>query len=281
MIPARVAIVGAGRMGQGLGLALAAAGSGVTLLARSPRQAVLPIAAPRERWADPLREAAVVIIATPDAAIAAVAAELADLGVIRRAHVVLHLSGLLDRSALAALSSTGAALGSWHPLQTVADATTGPERLRGAYAGIEGDERAASTATILADAIGMKPVLIPAGGKGDYHIGATFVANYAAALLALGQMFAERAGVPSATASELYRPLLAGAAGNLVQLGPVAALTGAVRRGDVGTIAAHLDRLTGRERRLYCDLGMVALGLAIEAGLPADAAARVEGLLTG
>jgi predicted short-subunit dehydrogenase-like oxidoreductase (DUF2520 family) len=66
-----------------------------------------------------------------------------------------------------------------------------------------------------------------------------------------------------------------------VALGPVAALTGAVRRGDDATIRAHLARLSGRERRLYCDLGMVALGLAREAGLAGDAADEVEGLLAG
>ena len=78
---------------------------------------------------------------------------------------------------------------------------------------------------------------------------------------------------------ELYRPLLGGAAENLVALGPAAALTGAVRRGDLATIEAHLSRLSGRERRLYCDLGMVALGLAREAGLASDLAGAVEGLL--
>jgi hypothetical protein len=52
-----------------------------------------------------------------------------------------------------------------------------------------------------------------------------------------------------------------------------------VRRGDVATIQAHLGRLAGRERRLYCDLGMVALGLARQAGMAPGVAAEVEALL--
>jgi len=276
-----VAIVGPGRMGQGFALALIGSGRRVTLLGRGPRETLAPFLWPADRWAAAVNECDTILVATPDAAIPVAAGQLLATGAVGARHIVLHFSGLLDRSALALLEPTGAALGSIHPLQTVADSRTAPERLRGAFAGIEGDARAMAGAEDLALSLSMRPVRIPSEGKADYHLGATFVANYAAALLALGQQFAERAGIPEALATELYRPLLAGAAGNLVALGPVAALTGAVRRGDVATIRAHLARLGGRERRLYCDLGMVALGLAREAGLAPEAAGEVEALLAG
>ena len=274
-----VAIVGAGRMGQGLALALLQLGREVTLLGRGPRDALAPFCWPSAQWAATLRASDLILVATPDAAIGAAATSLLATGAIESRHSVLHLSGLLDRTALAVLQPTGAALGSFHPLQTVADSRTAPERLRGAFAGIEGDDRALDAAEALANTLSMRPVRIPSAGKADYHLGATFVANYAASLLALGQSFAERAGIPAALAGELYRPLLGGAAENLVALGPAAALTGAVRRGDIATIEAHLARLGGRERRLYCDLGMIALGLAREAGMAPGAAAAVEALL--
>jgi predicted short-subunit dehydrogenase-like oxidoreductase (DUF2520 family) len=281
MSESAVAIVGPGRMGQGLALALMGCGRRVTLLGRGPRETLAPFLWPVEQWAAALGGCDTILVATPDAAIAVAAAQLLATEAVSARHVVLHLSGLLDRSALAALEPTGAALGSLHPLQTVADSRTAPERLRGAFAGIEGDPRAVSVGEALAEALSMRPVRIPAGGKADYHLGATFVANYAAALLAIGQQFAERAGIAGPLAAELYRPLLAGATGNLVALGPVAALTGAVRRGDAATIRAHLARLSGRERRLYRDLGMVALGLAREAGLANEAADEVASLLAG
>jgi len=274
-----VAIVGAGRMGQGLALALIQLGRQVTLLGRGPRDTLAPFCWPSDRWADTIARSDLILVATPDAAIGAAATLLISTGAIEPRHVALHLSGLLDWSALAELAPAGAALGSLHPLQTVADSRTAPERLAGAFAGIEGDDRAVAAAETLAEDLGMRPVRIPSAGKADYHLGATFVANYAAALLAIGQSFARRAGIAQPLADEIYRPLLAGAVQNLLALGPAAALTGAVRRGDVATIQAHLARLDGRERRLYCDLGMVALGLAREAGLSAEAAGEVEALL--
>jgi predicted short-subunit dehydrogenase-like oxidoreductase (DUF2520 family) len=279
MTASSVAIVGAGRMGQGLALALSQLGRQVTLLGRGPRDTLAPFCWPSDRWADTIARSDLILVATPDAAIGAAATLLLSTGAIEPRHVVLHLSGLLDRSALAELAPTGAALGSLHPLQTVADSRTAPERLAGAFAGIEGDDRAVAAAETLAGDLGMRAVRIPSAGKADYHLGATFVANYAAALLAIGQSFARRAGVAEPLADEIYRPLLAGAVQNLLALGPAAALTGAVRRGDVATIQAHLARLEGRERRLYCDLGMVALGLAREAGLSAEAAGEVDALL--
>jgi predicted short-subunit dehydrogenase-like oxidoreductase (DUF2520 family) len=276
-----VAIVGAGRMGQGLALALIQLGRQVTLLGRGPRETLAPFCWPSAEWAASIHGSDMLLVATPDAAIGAAAASLLATGAVAPRHVVLHLSGLLDRTALAVLEPTGAALGSLHPLQTVADSRTAPERLRGAFAGIEGEDRALAAAESLASALGMRPVRIPSAGKADYHLGATFVANYAAALLALGQSFAERAGIPEPLAGELYRPLLGGAAENLMALGPADALTGAVRRGDIATIRTHLSRLEGRDRRLYCDLGMVALGLAREAGLAGDVADDVAALLRG
>jgi predicted short-subunit dehydrogenase-like oxidoreductase (DUF2520 family) len=281
MSDSAVAIVGPGRMGQGLALALMERGRRVTLLGRGPRDTLAPFLWPADQWAAALADCDMVLVATPDAAIPLAAGQLLATGAVAARHAVLHLSGLLDRSALAVLEPAGAALGSIHPLQTIADSRTAPERLRGAFAGIEGDARAMAAGQELAEFLGMRPVRIPAGGKADYHLGATFVANYAAALLAVGQQFAERAGIEPTLAAELYRPLLAGAAGNLVALGPVAALTGAVRRGDVATVRSHLARLSGRERRLYCDLGMVALGLARAAGLATEAADEVERLLAG
>ena len=46
--------------------------------------------------------------------------------------------------------ATGAALGSLHPLQTLSDPATAAERFAGAYAGVEGDDRALAAAEALA-----------------------------------------------------------------------------------------------------------------------------------
>ncbi|MBA3258849.1 MAG: DUF2520 domain-containing protein, partial [Gemmatimonadales bacterium] len=88
------------------------------------------------------------------------------------------------------------------------------------------------------------------------------------------------AGVPAEVAGRLYLPLIRGAAGNL-ELGPAAALTGPVRRGDVRTVEAHLAALESEDRELYRLLGLAALRLARQSGLDPAAADRVEAVLTG
>jgi predicted short-subunit dehydrogenase-like oxidoreductase (DUF2520 family) len=127
----------------------------------------------------------------------------------------------------------------------------------------------------------MTSVRIPAGAKAAYHAGATIVANYTVALMGTAVRLAMSAGVPADLAGRIYLPLLHGAAGNLDRLAPAEALTGAIRRGDAGTVAAHLAALTPADRRLYAVIGLEALALSREAGLGEGAAAELERLLTG
>jgi predicted short-subunit dehydrogenase-like oxidoreductase (DUF2520 family) len=277
----RVAVVGAGRMGQGIALALSRSGAPVALLGRVGKQVPAPLALRIDHWADACAASDIVLVAVPDAAIGDVASRLLREGAIRPAHAVLHVSGLLDRSALDALEPTGASLGSFHPLQTVADPKTAAERFRGAYAGVEGDPGAIAAGERIAALLGMTSVRIPAGAKVAYHVGATLVANYTVALVGMATRLAEEAGIPPAEAARLYLPLLHGAADNLDRLGPVAALTGAIRRGDVGTVEAHLAALAPADRQLYCALGREALALARAGGLTAEAADAVERVLEG
>lgn len=272
----RVTIIGAGRMGQGLGLALKRRGYKVALVARTARDVTPPLMLHQGSRAEATSGAELVLIATPDDAIGTVAAELAAEGAITRDQVVLHLSGLLDRRVLLPLEETGAGCGSFHPLQSVADAATAAERLKGAYVGIEGDDRALVAAERLANTLRMIPVRIPAAAKPAYHAGAAFVANYTVALVGVAERLARAAGVPPEIAARIYLPLLGGAVANLNALGPAAALTGAVRRGDEHTIRAHLDALSGDDRTLYRTVSRAAITLAREAGLSEGAAKRVD-----
>jgi predicted short-subunit dehydrogenase-like oxidoreductase (DUF2520 family) len=277
----RVTIIGAGRMGQGLGLALKRRGYKVVLLNRAPRDVVAPLVLHQGSRSEATAGAELVLLATPDDAIAAVAAELAAERAITRDQVVLHLSGLLDRTALLPLEESGAGLGSFHPLQSVAEPGSAAERLKGAYVGVEGDERALIAAERLANTLRMVPIRIPAEAKPAYHAGAAFVANYTVALVGVAERLARSAGVPEEIASRIYLPLLGGAVANLTSLGPAASLTGAVRRGDVQTLQAHLDALSSDDRKLYKTVGRAAVALAREAGLGGEAAARVDALLDG
>lgn len=278
-MPLRVAVVGAGRMGQGIALALSRSGVPVTLLSRRTKPVPAPLAVQVDDWAGGCRGADVVVIATPDGVIGSIAERLAAEGCVSGRQSVLHLSGLLDRNALRALDGTGAGLGSFHPLQSVSDPAAAPERLRGAYAGIEGDARALAVGEQLAGLLGMTPVRISSTAKPAYHAGATLVANYTVTLMGMAVRLAEGAGVPADLAARIYLPLLHGAAQNLDRLPPALALTGAIRRGDAATVAAHLAALAPDDRVLYAVVGLEALALSRQAGLEAGSAGEVESVL--
>jgi predicted short-subunit dehydrogenase-like oxidoreductase (DUF2520 family) len=113
----------------------------------------------------------------------------------------------------------------------------------------------------------MEALVLDAAQKPRYHAAAVMVSNYTVTLAAIGAKLAREAGVPAEAASRIFLPLLEGTVKNLELLGPASALTGPIRRGDIGTIEAHLGALTGDDRRLYAQLGLRAVELAREAGL--------------
>src|SRR5690349_20661009 len=242
----RITIIGAGRMGQGLGLALKRRGYRVLLVNRTPRDVMAPLILHQGSWAEATLGAELILIATPDDAIEQVAADLAAEGAVSRDQVVLHLSGLLDRGALSALDGTGAACGSFHPVQTIAAPGTAAERLKGAYVGIEGDERALVAAERLANTLRMVPVRIPAAAKPAYHAGAALVANYSIALVGVAERLARSAGIPADVAARVYLPLWAGAVANVTEVGTAWAFTGRLRRGAAQPTCATLPP-RGRE----------------------------------
>ena len=251
-----ISIIGAGRMGRGLAIALERTGAEVALLTRSRR--------PEET-----RHAGLVLLAVPDDTILSMAAELAKEGAVSARQVVLHLSGLLDRRALEPLTATGAGLGSFHPLQAIAEPSAAPELLAGSFAGLEGDGRALAAGEWLAATLGMRPVRLTPGAKPAYH---------AVVLADMAERLARQAGLPAVDAAAMYLPLMQGTVANLTG-GSIAALTGPIRRGDAATVRAHLAALAPEDRELYRQLGLAALRLAREAGLSPAAAAAVQGAL--
>lgn len=274
MTQAAIAIVGAGRVGLSLGRALSHGGHAVTMLTRGG-QAVSGGLVSVASWSDALHGADVVLAAVPDDAIGAVADQLARLERITAHHVVLHCSGMHDRSALAALDVTGAALGSLHPLMTFIAAAGEPELLDGTPAVLEGDRRAVAAARELATSLGMAPVIeLDGASKCRYHAGAVFAANYLVVLADVAERLAREAGAGDAAAT-LYLPLMQRALVNVGERGAAASLSGPVIRGDAGTVAAHLDVLDGVDRELYQVLGRAALEIAREQGLDEAAAVRM------
>lgn len=283
MPTAGIGIVGAGRAGRGLALALARAGREVTLVSRRPSSPapagvslLVAPGGPTKGW---VAAHPILICAVPDDTIRPLAEHLGGLGAVTADHVILHLSGALGQEALGPLLPTGAALGSLHPLQTITTPERAAERLRGAWAAVEGMPRAEDTADDLARAIGMRPFRLAPKAKPLYHAAAVFASNYFVVVEAVAQRLLRHAGLSDADAWAALQPLVAGTLENMAAADPRSALTGPVARGDAATIVRHFGALTADDAKLYQSLGRAALELARKAGMPEVTAARVADAL--
>lgn len=287
----RLLVVGAGRVGLALGLALHRAGAVESLVVAGRRAEVPahPLFAGDPAPARYVVSSSVdgltvdegttgILLAVPDRALPGVVSVLASRP-LPHGIPVLHTSGVLDLAVLDPLRRGGAEPGSVHPLAAVADPVAGAERLRGAYLGIEGDGGARALAERIVAACGGTPLAIAAGGKARYHAAAVFASNYAVALLSIAERLMGEAGVPAEEARPALVALARGAVENVAIQGPVAALTGPVARGDETTIRRHLAELSPGLRPLYSLLGREALELALTAGLEPTAAERVADVL--
>lgn len=275
---APVGLIGPGRAGVGLALALVRAGYTVRLAGRRetavppPLQLTVTRDSETPAW---LSQVGVVVLAVRDEAIGGLAETLARSGAVSAEHVVLHLSGVQGQEALGPLVPSRAALGSLHPLQTIVDPERAPERLQGAWAAVEGMPRALEVAEQMAKAMGMRPVRVPGKAKAIYHAGAVFASNYFVVVQAVAQRLMRHAGLSDAEAWQALRPLVEGTLENLAAEGPSRALTGPVARGDSDTVRRHLESLTSDDAELYRALGRAALELAQKRGMEERTAARV------
>jgi predicted short-subunit dehydrogenase-like oxidoreductase (DUF2520 family) len=280
----RLWIVGAGRLGLALGLALHRSGAVASLAytGRRPDPPDHPLFRGAASYSAALRAPPEgptgIVLAVPDGAIREVAGALARLP-LAPGTPVLHASGALSVDALAPLAARGHPVGGLHALAAVADPVAGAERLRGATFGVEGDGDARLLALRMVEGCGGRALAVPSAGKPLYHAAAVFAANYAVALLGVAERLMGEAGVPPEEARAALAGLAAGAVENVSAHGPAAALTGPVARGDAETVRLHLARLSGADRPLYSLLAREALALAREAGLPPEPAARISDLL--
>ena len=267
---------------MGLGLALAGAGYTVRIHGRTKKAVPRPLTlsvGPGDEPPPWIAQLAVIILAVPDDAIRRLAGVLADAGTIGSQQVVLHLSGVHGQEALGPLVGSRAALGSLHPLQTISDPERAAERLKGAWAAVEGMPRAVEAAERLAQDVGLRPFRIASQAKPMYHAGAVFASNYFVVVEAVAQRLLRHAGLTDAEAWQALRPLVEGTLENLARLGPLGALTGPVARGDEATVRRHVEALTQDDAALYRVLGRAALELAQKRGMDEGLAARIAGAL--
>jgi predicted short-subunit dehydrogenase-like oxidoreductase (DUF2520 family) len=248
-----LAIIGAGRVGRALGKRLHELGwkigAVVAQSEASARKAVRYIGAGKARAtiSRGVLASKLILICTPDDAIAKVAKELARIGAEElRDKVVLHTSGALNSEALRAVRKSGAAVGSMHPLQSFSGVAIPP--LEGKVFAIEGDPAAVRLARQIARALGGLPVQIAGGSKALYHAAAAFAAGHVLAIEETAARLMMSTGMTRAEAVRALLQLTRQVLENFERLGPRAAWTGPLARGDRGVVAAHLAAMQHQPR---------------------------------
>jgi predicted short-subunit dehydrogenase-like oxidoreductase (DUF2520 family) len=210
-----VAVIGRGRLGTAIADALRAAGVSVDG----------PLG--REPALDPRTDA--ILLAVPDAEIAAAAAALPA------GPLVGHCSGATTLRPLA-----GHEAFSLHPLMTV---TADGADFHGATAAVAGStDRALAVATALAQAIGLRPVEVDDADRAAYHAAASIAANFLVTLEAAAERLAATTGIDR----DALRPLVQAALDNWARVGGERALTGPIARGDEQTVQRQRDAVAQR-----------------------------------
>jgi predicted short-subunit dehydrogenase-like oxidoreductase (DUF2520 family) len=254
-----LALIGPGRAGTTLALALAERGWRVVAVAgRAPdaastNAAVTCLATDARLVSDVGAGAQLVLIATPDRAIEQAAVSAAPS--FEPGALIVHVAGSRGLDAFAAMRELrpDVRVGALHPLQSFPSTSTGLERLAGSWAAIAGDPEVEA----IARELGLRPFPVADADRTRYHATAAVAANHVVALLGQVERLAASAGVPP----EAFGPLVRASIENALQLGPAAALTGPIERGDLGTVEAHLAAIDPVERDAYRALAREAARL--------------------
>lgn len=225
----RLVIIGPGRAGMSVAIAAHRAGAEIVGLAgRGDLQERAAVVDASVIAMDAtLPSADLVVVAVRDDAIRSVSDQLTT------DDPVVHLSGAAGLDVLAAHSLVG----SFHPLQTLPDPLAGADQLAGAHVAIDAPDAAvADRLEELAALLSMTPFRVAPEHRALYHAAAAAASNFVITALALAEELFDAADIDPRVAAPLSRAVVA----NAYQMGPAAALTGPVARGDVATVAAQL-----------------------------------------
>jgi predicted short-subunit dehydrogenase-like oxidoreductase (DUF2520 family) len=184
-----------------------------------------------------------VLITTPDDAIEGVAKILARLGGKEwSGKVVLHTSGALDSSVLQPLAELGAATGSMHPMQTFSNQNI-PDLAKCIF-GIDGCPAALQVARKIVHQMDGLAVRLSGANKAAYHAAGSFACVYVLALMETATRLLMTQGFKRRQATRALLSLTRQTLDNFERVGPLAAWTGPLSRGDFSTVERHVKALS-------------------------------------
>lgn len=278
-----VAVVGPGRVGQTVARLLHQAGYHLqAILSRDSGRAAVAASfagCPEAATTDParLRQAAVVLLALPDDHLAETARTLREQAALAEEAVLVHFSGIHPAAILLQDNQAPAGALALHPLQTFANPEAGLAALPGSPWSVEGNAADLELGERLVRDLGGKPFRLQAMQKPLYHAAASVVSNQLAALVKSAAQIMTGCGFSERESLALLGPLFRTSADNILALGPEQALTGPIARGDVRTVARHLQALADQPSELieiYRVLGCKTVEVALAKGSLGESAAR-------
>jgi len=280
-----IGVIGVGRLGTALCASLARAGLPLAAIASRSKGRAEELAralaatygckAQAVDISDMTACGDIVFIATPDSAIA-VASNMLGW---QRGQTAVHVSGAETLLALKSAAHAGASRASFHPLNTFAAVSWdepglafAADTLASSYVALAADDAEAERKLRkVASLISRGCFTVREDDRALYHAAAVFVSNFVTGLVGASLSLWQTIGYSEREALAFMSPLVTGACANTLRLGPVQALTGPAARGDVATVAKHLEALSplnseAGNSSLYRALTLALLPLAKEAG---------------
>ncbi len=245
--PARldVGVIGAGRVGTALAVALSRAGhriaavSAISEASRRRAQRFLP-GTPVMLPEDVIAVADLVLLTVPDDALGGLVSGLAATGAPLAGRMLAHTSGMHGLAVLEPAIELGALPLALHPVMTFTGRPDDTDRLAGISFGVTAPAVLRPAAEVLVMEMGGEPVFIAEADRGLYHAALAGAANHLVTQVVQAADLLAKAGVGQP--SRMLGPLLSAALDNALRLGD-AALTGPVARGDAATVAGHVEAL--------------------------------------
>ena len=271
----RIGIVGAGRVGGNIAFQLARRGWHIASIfsrtdasARKVANAVMTGVAPTLESL--FKHCDVAILTVGDSALPELCEQIQDFQ-HTTVRTLVHCSGVLPSSILG-LAGLEFAKVSMHPIASIPPFPAKSNPFNGVIFGVEGDDFGVELARqLIADLDGKAQIIDPTM-KPLYHAAGAFGSNFVYVLLAICEELLRESGLPRDAAIKGTATLAKKSIENYLKFGLPVGMTGPVARGDVATIAMHIEALRNSP---YRELYLVASRIAAELAGKGEALAEI------
>ncbi len=258
-------IIGAGRLGKNIALALSAAKiiSSLSVCNRSLSSATqackeIGLGTAVENI-EQLPPADIIWLCCNDDEIP----QLINLSCVKAGSFVIHCSGVLSSKILNPLKKKGCMVASFHPLKAFKTNYLEKDSFNQVDCIVEGDELICDWLNRSFLQLGAFISTIQPANKALYHAAACMASNYLITLASCSEELFLKAGLDAKQSRRMLVNLMQGNITNLQQTKLISeSLTGPLARGDINTILLHLEALDHSNiKPLYKAAGLATLAL--------------------